>query len=141
MTEFERTPEGKIKVPQFEAGRQQRAERKAVIDKVKAELEAEQKRAAHAEPFAPFKYRLPLEVLAGGQFSEEELRELHTHEEISYDKHRPLAASKDAQRRSWVAAGGDAETFERDWYMAGEDADIAERAERIRKEMNHTSIY
>lgn len=134
MTEFERTPEGKIKLPESKPSPEQVARRQAV-EQTRTALEAEQKRVVYERPFDQFKYRLPLDYWQN--FTPDELSEIQQAEEVAFNTHRPAAMERDNARRAWRAAGGDDESFNRRY--SEEDA-IASRAQRI-MEQGASSAY
>lgn len=137
MTEQYGMPEGyqpgitKVKLPENKPSAEQVARGQA-MDEMKDTLAEEQRRAAEDAPHQPFKYRLPLDVV--GSLTSEETEELRAHERLAYDGHIEKASAKDAQRRSWIAAGGDGESFEGHWQEVGEYADTLERAESIQRQ-------
>lgn len=128
MTEnYPRTPEGKIRIPEFEQGpsAEQQARRQAV-EQAKEYLAAEQKRAVYEAPHQPFKYRLPVDLWQ--HYERAELDEIQKAEEVAFNQHRGPAMERANYKRAWIAAGGDEESFNRNY---SEEGAIAARAAEI----------
>ncbi|MDP9438414.1 MAG: hypothetical protein M3P49_06690 [Actinomycetota bacterium] len=107
--------EEKIKPPaSWQAGRDQEAGRRTLVNEWRRHLTAKQRDRLETEGAgAVFKTAIPLEALQA--FTPEERDELLAHEQREYGRFRPLAEAKSTQRAAWIAAGGEGETFDAAW--------------------------
>lgn len=129
--------EKKIRVPAGEAMMREKAERERFMGEMREYLDAEQRKAAAAEPFGHPKIRIPANIL--GELSAAEREELHSFEEQAFHRHQEQARHKDSEKRYWEAAGGDGEHFERRWRESGEEEAIARRAAEMRERAERSS--
>lgn len=139
MTEFERTAEGLIKVPGYEAeGRRQR-EQEAALEQMRGWLEEQHREVLEKDPLAPFVFRLPREML--GYLPADKLELLEAFERQTHARLRTVALAKDGKKRAYVAAGGDPATFEGRWALEGEDALLESRAAELERRAAASSPY
>ncbi len=112
-------PQEKIKVPAaWSAACDADAQRRQSVEEWKGYLSGQPRKTLETEGVgAVLKTAIPLDKLRA--FNPDEQDELMAHEQAEYERLRPLAVARDEQRRAFVAAGGDGESFDGMWEHGG----------------------
>ena len=130
----------KIRVPGYEADQERAAEREEALGELKEWLEDKHQTALDEDLYGQFKFKMPIELLK--DLTPQEREKLQDFEEQTYARLKPIAREKADQRQAFVAAGGDAESFEANWGQYGRDQHIAKTAaENLERARRESSIY
>lgn len=106
--------------------------RRENIGELKGWLDNQHREALEEEPYGRFVSRLPVEDIA--KLTPQEREQIAAAEELAFERHKPVAQEKAAQKTAYLLAGGNEADFEQSWREYGREVAIqglaGERLER-----------
>lgn len=113
--------------------------RRESVDALKGWLDTQHRKALEEDPYGRFVSRLPVEEIA--KLTPQEQEQIAAAEEQSFERHKPVAQEKAAQKTAYLLAGGNEADFERTWSEYGREVAVQGLAGELEARAHEDNVF